>query len=1059
MSYDYPTSLKDKIIRFFRRIIFFSVIPFFSTFTYAQNYFFDNYGIAEGLAQSTVFDILQDQNHYVWLGTRAGVSRFDGLEFRNYSIENGLAPNGVKIIFQDKNKLIWFGHSGGGVSILEEGKFRIFTAPGEIFSSDITSISADSSGRLWISTELSGIVMITEEGNTLKGSTYEHFIGNKLSDRIFGATTLKNGNVIFITDAFLKTYSPDSGGFRNYEIGGMPIFFQITCLYEDSRDHLWFGTHNGGLYQYIPAQDTFVFYDSHRNGIGSNWISTISEDSRGNTLIGTWGGGFTRIGKDGIKTFNLSNGLSDSKIRKIISDAEGNILIGTEEHGLAIFKGEQFVSFFEKDGLANPQVWSILQDRRGEYWLGTNEGISIYNPEMEAGSQFRLFNKLQENRIRFIKEDSRGRIWIATDNEGVFTYIPDEKLFTFEGRLNSYISTLATTALETDDKAGLWVGTLDGLIYYTYDDGIAQYYTQSSGIAGNEITSLYFDHQKRLWIGSRATGITVYSNNEFKIIGLEENYTPTVMIMDNKGLLWVGTESHGVIVFDPVKNEIVKSITEENGLLSNLINAVQADNFNNIYIGSNNGLSIYYPDVDKVFAYTRKNGFMGIETKRNASFKDRKGLMWFGTVNGITRFNPEISRAKNEEPLTHILGLQVNHKDRKMVDGMKLKSRENTVIFDYVSICLTNPDAVNYKIFLEGADNDWRFDQPPVTYTTLPPKKYTFHLIAQNSDGNWNQEPIRFSFQIMPPFYQTWWFILICILSGIISIIAYITIREQQLKRENRILEEKVRARTAEVVIQKEELAEKNKDITDSIRYAKRIQFAILPPEIPFKDTFILFKPKDIVSGDFYWLDVHRNREFLAAVDCTGHGVPGAFMSIIGNNILNKIIREQHIYKPSEILNSMNRELIHVLQRHDETGGAVQDGMDISMTCYHKDTMELEFSGALNPLYLVRNGDIQEIRADRFSIGRSTNEEKKQFTNHVIKILPGDVIYLFSDGYADQFGGEAGKKFKTKPMQELILAIADQSMEVQKVILDNTIEAWRGDINQVDDILIIGRRF
>ena len=391
---------------------------------------------------------------------------------------------------------------------------------------------------------------------------------------------------------------------------------------------------------------------------------------------------------------------------------------------------------------------------------------------------------------------------------------------------------------------------------------------------------------------------------------------------------------------------------------------------------------------------------------------------------------------------------------------MSLNYRENNIVFDYVSICLSNPDAVKYKIFLEGADNTWRStNQTTVTYPALAPKKYTFSLVAQNSDGFWNSEPISYSFQIKPPFYKTWWFILICAVTGIIIMISYITLREQQLKRENRILEEKVRERTALIVEQKEELAEKNKDITDSIRYAKRIQFAILPPEIPFKDTFILFKPKDIVSGDFYWLDVLDNLEFLAAVDCTGHGVPGAFMSIIGNSSLNKIVREKNIFKPSEILNELNRELISVLQRYDEGGGAIQDGMDISLICYHKDTMELEFAGAYNPLYLIKDNKLEEIPADRFSIGRSSLEMEKQFTNHLLKIEPGQSIYLFSDGYADQFGGESGKKFKSKPMKELIMAIADQPTETQRVILDNTIETWRGNINQVDDILVIGRKF
>jgi serine phosphatase RsbU (regulator of sigma subunit) len=331
--------------------------------------------------------------------------------------------------------------------------------------------------------------------------------------------------------------------------------------------------------------------------------------------------------------------------------------------------------------------------------------------------------------------------------------------------------------------------------------------------------------------------------------------------------------------------------------------------------------------------------------------------------------------------------------------------------------------------------------------------------MAQNSEGLWNSEPIVFNFQINPPFYKTWWFILICIFTGASLIVVYIKVRESNLVREKQVLEEKVIERTAEVVAQKEELAQKNKDITDSIRYAKRIQFAILPPVLPFDDTFILFKPKDIVSGDFYWLMVTGDLEFLAAVDCTGHGVPGAFMSIIGYNSLNKIVKEHKIYKPSDILDRLNYEVIDNLQRTDSEGGAIQDGMDMSLICYNKKTKLLQFAGAFNPLWMVRDGVLEEIKADRFPIGRAKLETEKKFTNIEIQIQKGDTFYFFSDGYADQFGGDSGKKFKSKPMKELVLALQEFPMNKQRDVLEGALETWRGDIEQVDDILVIGRRF
>jgi serine phosphatase RsbU (regulator of sigma subunit) len=182
-------------------------------------------------------------------------------------------------------------------------------------------------------------------------------------------------------------------------------------------------------------------------------------------------------------------------------------------------------------------------------------------------------------------------------------------------------------------------------------------------------------------------------------------------------------------------------------------------------------------------------------------------------------------------------------------------------------------------------------------------------------------------------------------------------------------------------------------------------------------------------------------------------------MSIIGHNSLNKIVKEHKIYKPSDILERLNYEVTSTLQRQDAEGSAIQDGMDLTLICYNRKTGVLQFAGAFNPLWLIRNGELQEFGADRFPIGRTRLDTEKKFTNNEIQIQKGDAIYFFSDGYADQFGGKNGKKFKAKPMKELVIAIQDIPMNKQKEVLESTLEAWRGEIEQVDDILVIGRKF
>lgn len=274
-------------------------------------------------------------------------------------------------------------------------------------------------------------------------------------------------------------------------------------------------------------------------------------------------------------------------------------------------------------------------------------------------------------------------------------------------------------------------------------------------------------------------------------------------------------------------------------------------------------------------------------------------------------------------------------------------------------------------------------------------------------------------------------------------------------------LEEKVKERTAEVVKQKEIIEEKNKHITDSIIYAKRIQRAILPPEEIFsaylKSSFVLYKPKDIVSGDFYWIERKEKKILFAVVDCTGHGVPGAFMSIIGYNGLNQIVNEYNITQPAEILNRLNSIISNTLKQHADHS-KIRDGMDISVCCIDLDSNKLEFAGANNPIFILRNGNVMEVKADKHPIGNFVGEKEFHFTNKEIELFSDDQIYLFSDGYADQFGGPRGKKFKYTQFRDLLLQHRNKSMRQQKEILDALFEEWRGDLEQIDDVCVIGVR-
>jgi len=284
------------------------------------------------------------------------------------------------------------------------------------------------------------------------------------------------------------------------------------------------------------------------------------------------------------------------------------------------------------------------------------------------------------------------------------------------------------------------------------------------------------------------------------------------------------------------------------------------------------------------------------------------------------------------------------------------------------------------------------------------------------------------------------------------------------LAENERVLEQKVVERTAEVVekqkeveLQNEKISELYEEVTDSIKYAKGLQEAILPPkefvEKSMPDSFILYKPKDIVSGDFYWVEEKNNKVYFAAVDCTGHGVPGAFMSIVGYNALNEALRTND--DPAGILDGLNRGISKTLH-NNAMGSTTKDGMDLALCCYDKVTKELQYAGAYNPLYLIRDGEVNQIKADKFAIGGYFEDPAKKYTNHTIQLQEEDYVYIFSDGYADQFGGPKGKKFMYKRFRDHLLTLKGKAMNEQKDFLDNSLEDWKGPLEQIDDILVIG---
>lgn len=256
----------------------------------------------------------------------------------------------------------------------------------------------------------------------------------------------------------------------------------------------------------------------------------------------------------------------------------------------------------------------------------------------------------------------------------------------------------------------------------------------------------------------------------------------------------------------------------------------------------------------------------------------------------------------------------------------------------------------------------------------------------------------------------------------------------------------------------KSDLESRAKDINDSLNYAQRIQEALLPSEEYFRkyfrDSFIYFKPKDIVSGDFYWIGEKGDKVFIAAADCTGHGVPGALMSMIGIEIIEKTINIDNIEKPSHILSVLNKELEKTFSREKNIGTIIRDGMDIGLCVIDRRKRKLEYAGAFFPLYLIRDDALIELKDDKIIIGM--NPTDLPYTNHEMEIRKGDMFYIFSDGYPDQFGGSENKKFMYRRFRYLLMTIHDFPVADQKAILEDNMKTWMNGNIQIDDIMVIG---
>jgi serine phosphatase RsbU (regulator of sigma subunit) len=464
----------------------------------------------------------------------------------------------------------------------------------------------------------------------------------------------------------------------------------------------------------------------------------------------------------------------------------------------------------------------------------------------------------------------------------------------------------------------------------------------------------------------------------------------------------------------------------------------------------------------RISIYDQNVGITG-DCNINAVFRDQSGVVFFGTTEGLISYDPAKDKKKKLPPFTNIVSLLISEKAYDYNQEMELPYKPYKLRIEFIGLNYSDPQAVRYQYKLEGYDLEWSdvTSQTFASYPRIDDGEYTFYLRSFNSEGLTQEIPIAIKIKVKPPIWKTWWFITLSFLVAGLAFFIAIKIRERKQKQLQEYLERELAARTKEVVEQKEEIEIKNRDITDSINYAKRIQTSMLPPikrlQHHFSGSFVFYSPRDIVSGDFYWFDQVNNNKFtIVCADSTGHGVPGAFMSMIGSTLIKDICTREAGNSPSKVLEVLDIELRNTLNQNLDDGTKPGDGMDIIVCEIDLKTHYVRYASAMRPMIIYRNGEELFVKGSRNSVGGHYDREENLFEDEGLQLSKGDIIYMFSDGYSDQFGGPMGKKFKMVRLKNLLQDIHTKPMDEQLIHVKNTFHLWKENYEQVDDVLFMG---
>lgn len=743
------------------------LISCFSEIVISQTYPFRTYSIQDGLSESVVNDILQDSEGYLWFATGYGLNRFDGINFENFFEESGLNHSKVLSLYEAKDGRIWIG-TAQGVNVFEKDSISTPESLVGLNSSEIISIFEDKEGHLWFGTDGSGVWHYIDDSQIILYSTSQGL----LSNQVRGIAESENGDIWFATRGGLTKLS--NGNLRTYtNQDGLPEN-RTRDVKIDDEGFIWIATRNG-----LSRFDGSSFQNfGQDNEIIDPKIQTLSIAKDGSIWLGTEGG-VSQFKEGSFKNFTTDEGLSNNIVNSSIVDREGDVWFGTYGGGVSLFLGDYFENYTTSSGLSNDLVTSMVEDEEGTLWIATYGGGMMARTEM-GFKYLSIEDGLPDDRIYHLEKDSQDRIWIGM-RDGL-SYMKDGKITTFSEEEFPFRKIRHVMEASNGDY---WISTEDqGLIRF-FETGY-EVFDQSKGLASNSTRRSVQDSEGNIWVATYG-GVSKINDDEIENFSLQEgvpNNGVMSILLDNKGTIWISTFG-GIAWFDGVR---FVDITDEDGLPGRVAYFISQDRSDNFWIGTNSGIArldinLFYSenqtDREKAIqVLTREQGLVSDEMNLGAVYEDKNGHFWFGSVEGVSHFDPSAYSGNQVPPRIHISRF-VASGNRYNNNGVELSHNKNFIEIDFIGLNFTAPNQVTYEYRMSGIDPEWqRTTSRSAKYPSLPPGEYTFRVHAKNSSGIWSEEIAVVQFKIKAPFWLTWWFLII-IISTVVGII-YLFYRNYQ---------------------------------------------------------------------------------------------------------------------------------------------------------------------------------------------------------------------------------------------------------------------------------------